>query len=397
MNNFPSPLEKKEIIFDQKEIFPYGKLGRQINWNKIFDQKCRAHYPKAINRNNIVNDDGNFDLDKFIFSRLSTINKRFSYLKYIDEIISFLSEVPKSELKYILKSSLIKLIKQFEEMYFLWNKNSEVYEKDFYIELKSLLEEIENAHSIEVNIDTTNIITTINNVCKKGLTWEEQERGKYIETVKNNYQESAKKYVNEDNSLNIDAILADLVGGWNRNNEAMLIAFYSATSSKIDLKRLQDWVIAALNKNIKKLDTEKAFTIIEWVLPYIFYGFEFNFDLPEIFRPEYLQHISIYSLTLENFTHQVESKGNALWRSKDTQNKLIEQFKEFWQKEEGKIWFWQWSEELWMRQNITGCINAENFKHYLYEEDLWLDKIPVPKILENNRDDKKEDLLKALE
>lgn len=50
-----------------------------------------------------------------------------------------------------------------------------------------------------------------------------------------------------------------------------------------------------------------------------------------------------------------------------------------------------------MRQSVTAYITEENLKHYLYEEDLWLDTIPVPKILENNRDDKKDDLVKVLE
>lgn len=396
MNKLSSS-ETKELALHHQTILPYGKTGRQINWNKVFDQQCRAYYPKAINRNKSINNNWDFDVDKFILSRLSIITKRDNYLKIIKETLDLFTKISSSELKYHLKSSLQTLIRQFEEMYFLGNKNSEVYEKDFYIELKSLLENIQDARSIDANTSTTDIITTITHLCTNGLAWEHQEWEKHIKKVKNDYQDSVKKYVNEDTTLNVDIILTDLTSGWNRNNEAMLIAFFTATCSKSDLKKLQNWVIAALEKHMKRLDTEKIFTLLEWALPYIFQGVGIDFNLPEIFRPEYLQHISIYSLTLEWFTDQVQTQGEKLWWTKEIQDKLIEQFKKFWQNEEGKIWFWQWSEQLWMRQRITECVNQENLTHYLYEEDLGTDKIPVPRILENNRDDKKDDLIKALE
>jgi hypothetical protein len=88
---------------------------------------------------------------------------------------------------------------------------------------------------------------------------------------------------------------------------------------------------------MKRLDTYKVFVILEWIFPYVFEGVDIKFELPEIFRPEYLSHMSIYDLTLERFTSQVQHKGRELGWSEDIQNKLIEQFRMFGQNENGKI------------------------------------------------------------
>jgi len=398
------PATRAELVFNENDLLASNKLGGQINWSKVFQDKAWLFHPKSVHRNQSINEKWEFDKEQFILSRSSFSQKRNTYLEQIKKqelILKRLAtkvDMDKDEFMYHIEDSLHIAIKNFKEMFFLWNKNSEVYEKDFFVDLEEILENIKTGKSLEENTETERKV--YNDILQNIETWltrEQEERPKYLETVHQNYQKIISKYSNEDSSLNVDKILEDIGAQWTRNEECMLIAFYTSTCTKEELKKLQEWTINALNQHIKRLDTPKVFIILEWILPYIYEGVNFDFNIPEIFRPEYLNHISIYDLTLDRFTDEIHNKGKLFNRSEDVQNKLIEQFKEFWTDKNGNIGFWQWSEQLRYWQRVTGEINENNFKNYLKDSDLGDEKKPRPKILDGYKSlEQNEEILNVL-
>lgn len=63
------PSSAKDLVFDQKEILPYGKLGHFIDWNKVFRDKIGTFYPKPINWHTSLNEHGEFDTYTFLWAR----------------------------------------------------------------------------------------------------------------------------------------------------------------------------------------------------------------------------------------------------------------------------------------------------------------------------------------
>lgn len=350
-------IKNDELVFDQKQIIPQGNnLWSHIDWEKVITNSIWWYFPKPVNWNKAINEEWEFDIEKFILSRLHTNIERWYYLNKIKENTNYFPHLKKREdtreILYNLKSSTKELITQFEKMYGL-EKNWAIYEKSFYLKLKYIYEDIseqlEQENSLpERTKDTSKSIKKIEeveNLVQECLIWENKERNKYLSNIQNIYIEWADKYIKEG-MLNVDKILETIDSHRDRNTDTMLIAFYKAKSNKEDLQKLQDWVNKVLENKFKRLDTTKIFTILERVLPYINEDFSLKFNLPELFRPEYLKHITSYDLTLERFADQIKNKWKQLWRSKEIQNKLIEQFKIFGKSEWDKIAFWQWSEQL---------------------------------------------------
>jgi hypothetical protein len=377
----------QEVVYDQKEVMPYGKLWNFIDWNKVFQDKIWLFYPKPIDWNKAINEQWLFDSDKFLLSRSWFLEKRESYLDKISkEMARFekLYQLNRLDLDYLWEW-LEHIIQWLQNMYFLWKENSEVYKKDFYTELKNISEQITAEESLPEKSDFNMLLNDIKKSVEKWLARENKEREIHIAKIKKYWDESLKKYVKEDGFLDVESILKAINSHWTWNEEIMLTAFYTAKCNKNDLTKLQTWVIEALNSKIKRLDTFKVFIILDWILPYIYNEFKIDRDLPEIFRPEYLSRIRIYDLDLDWFISQVKYKWKELNRSEEIQNKLIEQFKQFWQSESWKIWFWQWSEQLWYWNWVTSGVNEQNFKYYMKDPNLWFDKMPIPSILDNDR------------
>ncbi len=389
----------QEVVYDQKEVMPYGKLWNFIDWNKVFQDKIWLFYPKPINWNKAINEQWLFDSDKFLLSRSWFLEKRESYLDKISkEMARFekLYQLNRLDLDYLWEW-LEHIIQWLQNMYFLWKENSEVYKKDFYTELKDISEQITTEESLPEKSDFNMLLNDIKKSVEKWLARENKEREIHIDKNKKYWNDSLKEYIKEDWFLDVDSILKTINGHWTWNEEIMFTAFYTAKCNKNDLTKLQTWVIAALNSKIKRLDTFKVFIILDWILPYIYNEFKIDRDLPEIFRPEYLSRIRIYDLDLDWFIWQVKHTWKELNRSEEIQNKLIEQFKQFWQSESWKIWFWQWSEQLWYWNWVTTGVNEQNFKYYMKDPNLWYDKIPIPSILNNDHlSDASGDLLKEL-
>ncbi|MEI6426260.1 MAG: hypothetical protein WCO66_02795 [Candidatus Absconditabacteria bacterium] len=398
-----APVTTTEIVFKENDLLPTNTLGGQINWSKVFQETTGLFHPKSVNRNQSINEKGDFDKEKFILSRSNFSQKRERYLEQLKKqefVLNRLAtkvDMDGDEFLYYIEDSLAIAIKNFKEMFFLGNKNSKVYEKDFFVNLEEIQTLIKKGTGIEQKEEGSRVHNEILQNIEAGLVREQEERPKYVQQLNKNYQEMINKYSNEDKSLNVDKILEDLKSHWTRNEEAMLIAFYTSTCSKEELARLQEGTIEALNQHIKKLDTPKVFIILEWILPYIYEGVNFDFNIPEIFRPEYLNHISIYDLTLEKFTDQIRSKGPKYNRSQEVQDKLIEQFKEFGTNKDGNIGFGQGSEQLRYWQSVTGRIDEKNFKNYLKDSDLGDEKKPRPKILDGYKNlEQSEEILNVL-
>lgn len=391
----------QEITFNQKDVMPYGKLGSLIDWNKVFKDKIWLFYPAPINWNGSVDEQWEFNAEKFYAVRLWYEEKRKRYLEEIKHTMTLLERIQTREddhdmYEYYILEYLKKIPEMFEKMFFLWEKEKWVYEQAFYKNLKSLEEQIKEKKSLTEKNDKQSIFTEITENVNECLLRENEERSNFIEKTTTIREDGIKKYVKNDKTLNVDAVLKDLNSHRSRNEEYMLMAFYTAKCSKQDLERLQIWVIEALNSKIKRLDTFKVFILLERVLPFIYQGFKIDWDLPEIFRPEYLNKISIYDLDIDGFIAQVKNNWEKYTWTEEIQKKLIEQFKNFWSSESGAIWFGQWSEQLRYRNWVTSGVNEENFKHYLKSPNLWEEKRPIPNILRTELPDQKEDLLKTL-
>ncbi len=394
------PSSAKDLVFDQKEILPYGTLGHFIDWNKVFRDKIGTFYPKPINWHTSLNEHGELDTHTFLWARTWYNEKRKSYMESITNVLRIIErDTKRSPLPewYYIESIIDKTIRAFEEMHILGGKREGVYKQPFYFQMKELSTQLESQMLLADDTQTKELLHQIQRYIENSLKREDKE----WELCRSEYQEAnspiVKKYIKEDGFLNVDQVIVDLKGGRSWNEEIMLAAFFTAQCTKEDLIKLQSWAIEALNDHVKRLDTHKVFTIIDWVLPYINDEFKIDCNLPEIFRPEYLNHISIRNLDIQGFSAQVRAKAEKLQWSIELQDKLIEQFKEFGTSKEGYIGFGQGSEQLWYWNGVTSGVTKDNFKHYLKDTNLWEEKMPTPRILMRDYESTtKEDLIKSL-
>lgn len=372
------------IDFVKNEIMPYGKIGSKIDWNKVFQNKAWIYYPKPINWNKSVNQQGDFDADLFFLSCSWYEEKREKYTQSIQWTIHVLKGTTQEDPNTILQW-LESVIESFKQMYFLWERE-EIFKKSFLINLKDMWTQIKEKKTLLQDNTMATIVDDILWNIQKWLDREKNERPKFFKKLKSRRENWLKLYIKEDGSLNIDYFLSTLNGDARWYEDTMLVALYIAKCSKKDLSKIQEWVINALNNKIKKLDVYKIFIILERILPYLYENFKIETNLPEFLRPEYLSQISLYNIDLDSYSKQVKNKGLEFNRSEKLQNKLISQFKEY----------ELWSDELRYRSKITSWFNEENFKSYLKDYNLGEEKRPVPNILKHNLSDQKDHLLEIL-
>lgn len=318
-------------------------------------------------------------------------NKLLHEAPQLLERIQYLKRELGNDSIYYYGDILQTIIRLFKDVFFLWNEDeskweiTNVYAQDFFLKLNEIYERIQNRHKL---LDTAEwgvfdtIDAEISRCIQEWLQWVEKEWPPYEADKIHKFKKWASKYIKPWNVLDVDKILEALNSHWSWNEDHLIFAFYTAECDKKELEKLQRWVLQALEAKFKRLDTVKVFTIIEFILPYIFNGYEdINFEFPELFRPEYLSKIRIYDLTIEGFTNQIHE----LWPKNgwplEIQEKLIEQFMIYGTTESWQIWFWQGSEQLWYWSSVTGEITPKNYTYYLKDANLWEDKRPTPKIL----------------
>lgn len=376
------------VAFDQKEIMPYGKIGVNIDWNRVFRDKIWIFHPQPINWYKAIDEQGNFDFAKFTLSRTSIDKDKAEYEEIIDKQIKYLNAVKWHNdldniyLKYGLKD-IIKWVEKMSGVIYGENRES-VYEQSFLVNLKDLHTHLESNKLLgDEEIVAAEILTTIEKNVQDALAWWQKQYDISVGKLLKTSTEAMLKYINIDGTLNVDKIIETLSSFWSWNEETMLMAFYIAKCSKVDLERLQQWAMDALNIHMLRLDTPKVFIILEFVLPYIHQWFKIDWKVDEIFDPAYLKHISIYDLTPEKFEAQVCTKWEQLGWSEEIQQKLITQFKKYGTSKSGGIWFGQGSEQLWYWNGVTGWLNENNVKHYTKDAEIIAstEKMPIPNIL----------------
>lgn len=349
-----------------------------INWKSIFLDHIGIEYPEYINWDACIDQQWNFSTDDFILSRSSLYKKRNKYIQDIGGQIDVLdtciwANIPldkKKEISIRITDEIVSIMWRMQLWY--WEHN---------IHVQDIANEIAGAYD-QRSIDSwIHMQSDIEQWLKK----EQQEWESKFQTIKLGYQQNIWKYIADTGALNIQNIILDL-DHWTPDHESMLMAFYTATCSPDDLQVLQQKVQKILDSNIKKLNTIKVFLILERVLPYIYEWFQFDFQVPEIFNPMYLQHIAVRNLTLEDFTQQVGQKWEELWWSADIQNKLIQQYTKF-----GESNFGQWSDQLRYRQQLTSKINIKNY--IIPAEQISLNKRPKPSILQPSSGSTEQELM----
>lgn len=375
----------ENLKFNQWDILPWNILWNQINWNLVFRNAIDIYYPSPINWNSCTDKDWEFDPVKFYFTcnyRRLWLDKRTEYLSWLKQIVSNFEKYSEKNILSLCSYSEAILAKILLIV--------DTYEVapdslDFVNEFRDIIHKISYVSLWDWQpISISSVLSEINICLGAFYEWD----SKMWEDLPNKlYQNYAMddwkliKYQNQDWTLDVDWLLSDLQAHWSWNEEIMLLALYTSTCSQYDLERLQKWVIAALESKFQKLDTYKIFIILEWVIPFIYEWFKIKFDFPEIFNPKYLSKISISNLDIDKFT----SKVITVWANEgwplEIQEKLIEQFKQYWSSEPGKIWFWQWSEQLWYWTRVTWYLNEKNFQNYLKGDEYWDDKRPIPNIL----------------
>jgi len=386
-------LEKRDgeiINFKWNELMPHQSFWWMIDWNKVFQNKVGVFYPKPINWKDSVDDEWNFDWDKFYLSRNAKLNDRKVYTETRNRIILTLERyVTKWVIDdFYLEENLEKLLESYKKLYFLWKRlvhdpYSEIYTTENYLKIEQLLEQIKWMNRLPENAWEYQSIAKeiIDNIqqtrLRESKKWEEYEA-----ELLWHKKTGVSNYLDDNGKLNVESVLDTLNWRASWNEETMLIALFDWEVSKEELVKLQEWVIEALDNKVLRLDTHKVFIILQWVFPFVFESYDMKFDIPEIFQPEYLSKLTIYDLSLEKFTAQVLSRWEENNWSKEVQEKLIGQFKKFWTTKEWNIAFWQWSEQLWYWSWVTWWINKENYTHYLIDRSLLVDTLPTPNILQ---------------
>lgn len=374
-------------------FLPTSKIWKQIDWSKVFD-RIRVSYQKPINWNLRLDKNWKFSERNFIMWDLFTVenkNKLFEEAEKLHKTIAYYKENAGNDRIFYYDSLVHNLIKLFQGIYFLWNQDknkwevTNVYVQNFFIKLEELNKNLKNQWSLS-NEPNSDVIESIDNeiimYVNEWIEWVKKMWWPYENETIEKFKELASIYIKPWNILDVDKVLETLSSHWSWNEYVLIFAFYIAKCSKKELERLQNWVLIALDSKFKKLDTTKIFSILEFVLPYIYEWIDdINFDFPEIFRPEFLSKIHIYDLTIEGFTNQIYH----IWKennwSPEIQARLIEQFKKYWASKKWEIWFWQWSEQLFYWIETIGHINKDNYTQYLKSDDLWEDKRPLPNIL----------------
>ena len=189
------------------------------------------------------------------------------------------------------------------------NRDS-VREQIFYTDLKILLEQVKSNTLIADDNEkvSAEILATITENVQNALKWSDEQFAITVKYWIDTNLQSTLKYMNIDGTLNVDAVIAEISPHWTWNEETLLSALYIAKCSRQNLDILQQGVIAALNQHMERLDTSKVFSILEFLLPYVFEGYQLSWKVEEIFDPNYIGHISIYDLTPESFEAQIRSK-----------------------------------------------------------------------------------------
>lgn len=392
MNNTPNSTPKKGLIpvFDTAEIMPYGKIGKNIDWNRVFRDKIWIHHPDPINWNNAIDEQGNFDFNKFLMSRTHLEEDKAEYEKTINgqvEYITLVHTKHKDLDNIYITSALKKIITALQQMQNIMRgeKREHVKEQIFYNDLQTLLEQVESNTLIAGDNQKVawEMLTTITENVQSALKWCEDQFSLTKTYWINSNWKGISQFINIDGTLKVDVVIAKISSHWTWNEDMLLSALYIAKCSRQDLEILQQGVIAALNQHMERLDTTKVFSILEFLLPYVFEGYQLSWKVEEIFDPAYLSHISIYDLTPEKFEGEVRTKWEKLGWSQEVQDRLIAQFKKYGTSESGGIGFGQGSEQLWYWNGVTGGINDNNLKHYTKSEEILEGdkKKPIPNIL----------------
>ena len=387
-NNDLMPWKANDL--SNQALLPTSKIWRSIDWSKLFNRIWLC-YKKPLNWNLLLDENWNFSERNFIMWDLTCTrekNKLIEEAKKLPQVIEKYKQKIGDDRIFYYDSLISNLIKLFQNIFFLGNQDKEkwditnVYVQNFFIKLNEIIKNSKTLLNEPSSESIDSIDDEILKYSKEWIEWVEKMWWSYEKEAIKNFKISASKYLKPWNILDVDKILEALKSHRSFDEDVLIYVFYTAKCSKKELEKLQKWVLFALDSKFKKLDTPKIFLILEFILPYVFDWIEnLDFDFPELFKPEYLNKIHIYDLTIEKFIEQI----HYLWKknnwSPEIQAKLIEQFKIYWASKKWKIWFWQWSEQLFYWQEITGYLNKDNYKDYLKSEDLWEDRKPLPNIL----------------
>jgi len=177
-----------KLVFDENSLLPSEGFGRKINWNKVFKAACEIYYPKPINWEHSVDQEGNFHELNFLLDRRHLYGARDKFHEDTDLELGILKKIEKNHEKYRESCYKVFMVLKRIVSYFsgmrIGYEEEELSSQEFYIQLKNIRNRLDGLRKGEDEFEQNvfdDIMVSIQTYVNEGKTRVERNWTTYVE------------------------------------------------------------------------------------------------------------------------------------------------------------------------------------------------------------------------